>query len=153
MKPPTHSRFLFPTAGKSVSGVPLTFMLVDSARSFRWRFPVDPIRSSRNPGCQQGNSGLPARAFELAAVSCQFRQLLTIDYVGVHPLSLIMLRLSYAGSWFVSQGLNQPETGVTFPVGLNPLRLDSPCDLLVKPGLLATCRSPHRAFQGQLFHR
>ena len=45
------------------------------------------------------------------------------------------------------------ENGPAFAVGLQPLRLDSPCDPSAKPGLLGTCDSLTGTFQGQLFHR
>src|ERR671914_247684 len=35
-------------------------------------------------------------------------------------------------------------TGGEFPVGLNSLHLNSPCNLLVKPDFLAACISPHQ---------
>jgi hypothetical protein len=38
--------------------------------------------------------------------------------------------------------------GRHFAVGLNPLRLHSPCDPLAKPGLLAACIAPHRYLSG-----
>src|SRR5262245_30061871 len=44
--------------------------------------------------------------------------------------------------------LGQPGTGVDFPVGRNPLRLDSPCDLSVKPRLLAAWVGPHGYISG-----
>jgi hypothetical protein len=39
-------------------------------------------------------------------------------------------------------------TGGAFPVGLNSLCLNSPCYLLVKPGVLAACIAPHRYLSG-----
>lgn len=45
----------------------------------------------------------------------------------------------------IGQGI---ETGVKFPVGRNPLRLDSPYDLSAKRGLLAACLAPHRYLSG-----
>jgi hypothetical protein len=42
MAAPTLPRFLFPSARKSVSGEPLTFIAVVFARSFRWRFTFGP---------------------------------------------------------------------------------------------------------------
>src|SRR4051794_27041359 len=44
--------------------------------------------------------------------------------------------------------LDQPGTGVDFPVGRNPLRLDSPCDLSVKPRFLAAWVGPHGYLSG-----
>jgi hypothetical protein len=45
----------------------------------------------------------------------------------------------------IGQGL---ETGAKFPVGRNPLCLDSPYDLSAKRGLLAACLAPHRYLSG-----
>ena len=42
----------------------------------------------------------------------------------------------------------QDKIGDTFPVGLNSLRLSSPCYLLVKPGILAACIAPHQYLSG-----
>src|SRR5215218_6461651 len=42
----------------------------------------------------------------------------------------------------------QDGTGVRFPVGLNSLRLNSPCYLSVKPGILAACIAPHQYLSG-----
>ena len=39
-------------------------------------------------------------------------------------------------------------TGGEFPVGLNSLRLDSPCNLLVKLDFLAACIAPHQYLSG-----
>jgi hypothetical protein len=39
-----------------------------------------------------------------------------------------------------------------FTEGSNPLRFNSPCNLLVKPGFLGVCVSRTSTFQGQLFH-
>jgi len=44
--------------------------------------------------------------------------------------------------------LGQPGTGVDFPVGRNPLRLDSLCDLSVKPRFLAAWVGPHGYLSG-----
>ena len=41
--------------------------------------------------------------------------------------------------------------GVRFPVGPNPLRLNSPCHLFVKPGFLAVCFAPHQYLLGAAF--
>jgi hypothetical protein len=38
-----------------------------------------------------------------------------------------------------------------FPVGLNSLCLNSPCNLLVKPGILAACITPHQYLSGAAF--
>jgi hypothetical protein len=48
----------------------------------------------------------------------------------------------------IGQGL---ETGAKFPVGRNPLRLDSPYDLSAKRGLLAACLAPHRYLSGACY--
>jgi hypothetical protein len=53
----------------------------------------------------------------------------------------------YTGSWFVL-ALNQPGTGASFPVGLLPLQVDSPCNHLAKPRLLAACVGPHGYISG-----
>src|SRR5438067_10994681 len=42
----------------------------------------------------------------------------------------------------------QDGTGGCFPVGLNSLRLTSPCYFLVKPGILAACIAPHQYLSG-----
>src|SRR2546426_5017006 len=39
-------------------------------------------------------------------------------------------------------------TGGHFPVGQNPLCLNSPCYLSVKPGILAVCIAPHQYLSG-----
>jgi hypothetical protein len=46
----------------------------------------------------------------------------------------------------------QPGKGAAFPEGQDPLRLNSPCDLLAKPRFLGVCVSRTSTFQGQLFH-
>src|SRR5439155_1542669 len=53
------------------------------------------------------------------------------------------------GCWF-SRPATQ-DIGVTggwFPEGRNPLRLDSPCYLFAKHGLLGACVAPHRYLSG-----
>src|SRR4051794_32164033 len=45
---------------------------------------------------------------------------------------------------FIRSLIMQDGTGGQFPVGLNSLRLHSPCYLTVKPGVLAACIAPHR---------
>ena len=47
--------------------------------------------------------------------------------------------------WPIGQSL---EPGATFPVGRNPLRLDSPCGLSAKPGILVVCLAPHPYLSG-----
>jgi hypothetical protein len=61
MTPPTPMRFpggLLP----STPGPP-TFMAMDSARSFRWRFSHNPSRSSRYPDRPGGRTSWPLTAF------------------------------------------------------------------------------------------
>jgi hypothetical protein len=147
-----HRRFPRFTGGFSppFQGKPLTFMTVDSLRLFRWRL----LRRTQAALCGIPNADRVTRwPVETARleqpVSRQPRR--GKDSSRVRSPSPAVLRHSYAGSW-PTHVFGQPGTGVTFPVGPNPLQVDSPCNLSVKPRLLAACVGPHGTFQGQLFH-
>jgi hypothetical protein len=129
----THPRFsgvvsnsLFPLSLASSGGSPM-FTATDSTESRRWRLPCDPIRSLRNPNRPKGNSGDLWRPLDW--------------YSPVTSLGRPFGR----GCCPIGQGI---ETGGKFPVGQNPLRLDSPYDFSAKPGLLAACLMPHRYLSG-----
>jgi hypothetical protein len=52
-------------------------------------------------------------------------------------------------SWFATPGYAAYDVaGGAFPVGENPLRVNSPGDLSAKPGFLAVCIAPHRYLSG-----
>ena len=118
-----------------------------TAESFRRRLSRDPSRSLRNPGRRRGSSGRSAGPCRPANTKLAGRgDLSRGHYDSIQPLSPIRREATQGrGS---CRRLNQPGTGVPFPVGLNPLRLNSPCDSSAKPRILAACVAPHGYLSG-----
>jgi hypothetical protein len=120
---------------------PPTFTTMNSTRPFRWRFAMNPSRSSRYPDRSWGKTSLPITSFGLANGSVQPRSSFGItSTIGCGRCPVDLVRDARYARYNVAGG--------HFPVGLNPLRLHSPCDLLAKPGLLAACIAPHPYLSG-----
>jgi hypothetical protein len=69
MTPPTLTRFI---NGLRISPCqPPTFMKMTSARSGRWRFPINPTRALRDPERGQGKPGDLSQPSSSTAVSCR----------------------------------------------------------------------------------
>jgi len=100
------------------------FSTMDSTRPFRWRLPINLYLLPQAPEWVQGTSGSSAPSFSRLK-----------DDKPIRSVNPIRHRV-FTTRWPIRQSL---EPGVQFPVGRNPLRLDSPCDLLAKPGLLTVC--------------
>ena len=122
MWPPPLTRF---TDGRLISPCqPPTFTTMTSARSRRWRFPFNPIRSSRNP---ERRPGRPGGLSQPSSIGWQ-------PFQGEHLSGFVRCPLV--------QGV---EAGGFFPVGGDPLRVDSPDDLSTKPFRLGGL---HRTAEG-----
>jgi hypothetical protein len=127
---------------------PLTFLIVDSARLFRRRLLSrtqaalcgipNAARLSRWPSGAVGLGG-PVHGSPDEARR-------RLGFVRRPPQCFVS---ATQGRGLLSFG--QPGAGVTFPVGPNTLQVDSPCNLSVKPRLLAACVGPHGYISGAAF--
>jgi hypothetical protein len=108
------------------------FTLIDSTGPLRRRLSDDPILLSQAPQWAWSKSGHPCHPLDSNRHVC---------YLGAGREGISLP----ATDCPIRQGL---ETGGPFPVGQNPLRVNSPYGPSAKPGVLAACLAPHRYLSG-----
>jgi hypothetical protein len=135
----THPRFsggvstpLLPLSLTSSAGSP-KFSAMDSTRPRRWRFSDNLSPHIAAPQWVRGKSGSSVPSFVQLLIDKLHRS--GKRSINTFPTTDRPIRQSL-------------ETGASFPVGRNPLRVNSPYDLSAKPGLLVVCLAPHPYLSG-----
>jgi hypothetical protein len=117
---------------------PPTFTKMTSARSGRWRFPINLTRALRDPERRRGKPGNLSQPSSSAAVAAVGRGNPSRERILPGSFATPSCRVLRQGGFF-------PSVAIRF--GWTHHTTSSP-----SPPILVACIAPQGAFQGQLFH-